>query len=177
MTISANEYPIRAVGGNVLLRKIAHADVVTFLKLIGGRDGRVLQVGEVLGLGSRWTQERQWFPPFAEQNKARSEELERSQRALLGERGVSAWKPMIRTPDSMTARLPMAAFTMSHKLELSQLAPGDLVIYNQARIFETFPFQGDDVILYPGNWIYAIVEEANLTERPELREYDQALEA
>lgn len=175
MSIPAREYPIRAVGGNVLLRRVQNADAYSsILKLVGGKDGRVLQIGEVLGVGSRWTQDSQWSPPIPNQDRARSESLEREGRALVGERpGVSEWNPMRRFADSSTYRPLPPAFSLGHKLALADVQPGDLVVYNAARIYDYFEFEGDNVLLYPGNWIYGVVEQTNIAEQPELREYDR----
>lgn len=178
MSIPAKNYPIRPVGGNVLLRRVLNTEVQSsLLKLVGGKDGRVLQIGEVLGLGSRWTQDAEWWPPMPVENRARAQEIERNQMRQDGIDGPLAdWKPMWKTPDSFTRRKKPPAFTFGHKLALSELQVGDLVVYNAARAYDTFEFEGDVCIVYPGNWIYAIVDQAKLVEQPELREYDTTVE-
>jgi hypothetical protein len=162
VSIPAKDFPLRAIGGNVLLRRLKE-DHRVFLNETKNKG--VLQLGEVVGLGSRWTQDAPWFPPIPQQDRARSERLEREQRALVGEApGVTPWKPMIRTPDSLTRRKPPPQFSLGHKLALGDINIGDLVYYSTPRIYDHFEYEGDDIIIYPGCWLYGVVTDTYLAD-------------
>ena len=138
---------------------IPHASRI--LTLIGGRSDGVMQIGEVVGLGGRWNQERAWAPPML--TPKRGEMLDGS-----SERD---WK----APDlSMRPAPPVARFTDGHLRGLDDLKAGDLVVYYNARVYDHFSHDGTDILVYPGNWIVGVVTEALLSEAPELRNYDQA---
>lgn len=166
----AHALGIRACGGNVLLRRVKQ-DGGTII--IFDRQPGVLQLGEIIGLGGRWTQDSPWSPPFSQQDKARADDLEREQRALMGAApGVSAWKPMWRFPDSSTPRPPTPVFTPIHEGLVGHLHVGDLVIFNQARVYEVFKWEGDDILVYPGNWILGVVSGLPM-DVPEVRRYEE----
>lgn len=163
------DFPFRAVGGNVLLRRVRMDGKILLLQ---NRADGILQVGEVLGLGGRWTQDAKWWPPMGQQNKQRAETLEREGRALVGERGVSEWKPMWRYPDSSTPRKPSPVFTPMHAGLLDSLKVGDLVVFTNARVYDTFKWENEDILVYPGCWIHGVVTDTHLDNFPSLRRYE-----
>jgi hypothetical protein len=64
-----------------------------------------------------------------------------------------------------------ARFDAAHKDWLEDLKVGDLVVYTQARCYDVFPWNGEDILVYPGDWLHGRVEETSLAEHPELRRY------
>lgn len=116
---------LRATGDRVLLRRVQDrtSSIVLSAEVLGISD-RVLQVGEVIGMGGEWTE------------------------GLL--RGL-------------------------------ELQVGDLVVYNQARVFDHFKWHfgidGEcDVLVYPGYWVLGVVRDGLLVQHPELRTYGRTLE-
>lgn len=165
----AEEFPFRAVGGNVLLRKIATHSRLILFGYEGPKHQPVHQIGEVIGLGSRWTQDRAWFPPMPNQDKARM--------ARLGGPGSPDmhdpdWKPAWKTPDSRTVRTPMAAFTPMHAERATEIQVGDLVVYATPRVYDMFTWHDEVILVYPGNWLVGHVTHAHLVDHPEERPYD-----
>lgn len=154
--LKAKDVPFRAVGGNVLLRRVK-GDVSLFL--VEGRDDRSLQVGEVCGIGSRWTQDKKWWPP-----------MPRVERGVLDNgKPDPTWTP----PDlSNVPRCPPPRFGVGHVDALVEIAVGSLVVYNKARIYDTFRWEGEDFLVYPGNWIHGVVEDTYLAENPDVRRYE-----
>lgn len=165
--LQPTDFPFRAVGGNVLLRRVRLDGRVLVLQ---DRQDGVLQVGEIVGLGGRWTQESKWWPPFQRQDRQRAEQLERDGRAMVGEKGVSAWKPMWRYPDSSTPRKPEPSFTPMHEKLVAELKVGDLVVFVNSRVYETFKWETEDILVYPGCWLQGIVDGSHLNEG--LRRYE-----
>lgn len=155
--------PFRAVGGNVLLRRVKQDGM---LLTVEGFDSRVLQLAEVVGLGSRWNQDRKWLPPMPTQSKERS-------RTLIDGTQDPDWKPMWRYPDSSTPRPPPVVFTEGHRARIEDLSIGDLVVYVTSRVYDHFQWREHDILVYPGNWLLGVVTETHLAERPELRRYER----
>lgn len=61
-----------------------------------------------------------------------------------------------------------------------ELQVGDLVVYNQARVFDHFKWHladsGEtDVLVYPGDWVLGVVRDGILAQHPELRMYGKTL--
>jgi hypothetical protein len=143
--------PLRAVGGNVLLRKVAmdvhRGNLIVF---VSGQS-QVLQVGEIVGLGSRWTQDRPWQPPMPNVT-----------RGVLNDGSPDmSWTP----PDlSMRPAVLPPRFSAGHQERLALLKPGDLVVYTQARAYDVFNFMGEDILVYPGCWIHGVVEDASIND-------------
>lgn len=59
------------------------------------------------------------------------------------------------------------------RYEALDLKLGDIVVYNQARVFDHFRFHASDILVYPGYWILGIVKDGVLVEHPELRRYEK----
>jgi hypothetical protein len=156
------ELPIRAVGGNVLLRRVTQD---TALILWGRMQTGVVQLGEVVGLGNRWTQRAPWSPPTPQQSKDRNGRLDDG-------RLDPNWRPMWRYPDSSTPRRPVPVFTHAHEMDLDDLKVGDLVVYNHARVYDHFPFGEFDIFVYPGCWIYGVVTGLHVND-PSVRRYER----
>ncbi len=150
--------PLRGVGGNVLLRKVAMDVHRGQLVVYNGGQGQILQVGEVVGLGGRWTQNRPWQPP-----------MPAPRRPMMPDGSPDmAWKP----PDlSRMPQIQPARFDEAHKAWLEDLKVGDLVVYTQARCYDVFRWEDEDILVMPGDWLHGRVEETSLAEHPELRRY------
>jgi len=149
--------PLRAIGGNVLLKRVAMDVHRAGLVVYGGKSSTVLQVGEVVGLGGRWTQDRKWFPP-----------MPTPRRTTLDD---GSWDPNWRPPDLTHRTRPfLPSFSAGHQEWLSSLKVGDLAIYVQSRVYDDFEYDGQRILVYPGNWILGIVDETTLA--PELRRYE-----
>lgn len=160
---------LRAVGGNVLLKKVA-ADVHrSGLVVYGGKSTTVLQLGEVVGLGGRWTQDRPWFPPIPNPHRTPLVEVVNG---VMQERWDDNWKPSWKTPDSRTVRPKPAQFNEGHRAWLEEIKVGDLVVYIQSRVYEFFEWEGEDILVYPGNWIMGVAGDLTITEE-ELRRYER----
>lgn len=151
--------PLRAVGGNVLLKKVA-ADVHrSGLVVYGGKSTTVLQLGEVVGLGGRWTQDRPWFPP-----------MPTPRRTTLDD---GSWDPDWKPPDMTNRVRPKPAqFNEGHQSWLDGLRAGDLVVYIQSRVYDVFEWEGVDLLVYPGNWILGVAGDLSISEE-ELRRYER----
>lgn len=151
--------PLRAVGGNVLLRRVA-ADVHrASLLILGGKSHNVLQIGEVVGLGGRWTQNRPWFPPAPIPHRTTLDN--------------GSWDPDWKAPDlTFRARPKPARFDAGHIEWLQDLKVGDLVVYIQARVYDVFQHDGQDILVYPGDFIQAVVEGTSLDD-PKARRYEK----
>ncbi len=152
--------PLRACGGNVLLKKVALDAHRSGLVVFGGKATTVLQVGEVVGLGGRWTQDQPWFPP-----------VPTPRRTTLDN---GSWDPNWKPPD-MTHRLrpKPPIFTEEHWLRaIHLLQVGDLVVYVQSRVYDFFVWEGKDILIYPGGWLMGVVTEAAIVTHPELRRYE-----
>jgi hypothetical protein len=65
---------------------------------------------------------------------------------------------MWKYPDSSTKRKPSASFTPMHAGLVSQLTVGSLVIFVNARVYEKFQWETEEILVYPGCWLYGIVE-------------------
>jgi hypothetical protein len=155
-----SELPFRAVGGNVLLRRVKQDGSILTLE---GFDSRVMQLAEVVGLGGRWTQGAQWFPPPPTIDKYRN--------AILDSGSLDpGWRP----PDlSNRARPKPPVFTEAHEDLLRDLKVGDLVVYITARVYDHFRYESQDILVYPGNWIQGVVTDFHLADRPEVRRYER----
>jgi hypothetical protein len=151
--------PLRACGGNVLLKKVAMDEHRAGLIIYGGGSPLVLQVGEVVGLGGRWTQDRPWFPPMPTPHRTPLDN--------------GKWDPDWKPPDlTDRARPQPASFCASHEAWLTELEVGDLVVYVQARVYDHFVWEGHDVLIYPGNWLMGVITGTSLNASPELRRYE-----
>lgn len=151
--------PLRAVGGNVLLRRVAMDEHRASLLILGGKTANVLQLGEVVGLGGRWTQNRPWFPPAPVPHRTPLDN--------------GSWDPDWKAPDlTFRARPKPARFDRGHESWLQDLKVGDLVVYIQARVYDVFKHDGHDILVYPGDWIQAVVEDSTLSD-PSRRRYEQ----
>ena len=157
--------PFRAVGGNVHLRRVKHDSP---LLLLQETDTRVLQVGELVSCGSRWTQDSVWNPPISLQGQ-KARHLSDQARMLDGSLDPD-WKP-VHVPERPRVRGPI--FTEAHAWLTSEIKPGDLVVYNQARVYETFKYDGQDYLIYPGCWLLGVVKDAHLSMNPHLRRYEE----
>lgn len=156
-----SEVPLRAVGGNVLLRRVKQDGMILTME---GFDHRTLQLAEVVGLGSRWGQDAKWFPPRVTIDKYRN--------AIMDDGSLDPnWQP----PDmSNVARPPPPVFTEGHALAAeNELHVGDLVVYVTSRVYDHFRYEAHDILVYPGNWIMAVVTDGHLVNRPELRRYER----
>lgn len=154
------EIPLRACGGNVLLRKVAMDIHTAGLIGIAGPSSNVIQVAEVVGLGGRWTQNRPWQPPMPAIRQGTLDDGSPDPR----------WKP----PD--LSRLPQrqpARFDEGHKAWLEDLAVGDLVTFQQARSYDVFQWRGVDILVFPGDWIFGKLTSGPLVDQPHLRRYMQ----
>lgn len=151
--------PLRAVGGNVLLRKVAMDVHRAGLVVYGGKASTVLQVGEVVGLGGRWTQDAQWFPP-----------MPTPRRTTLDN---GSWDPDWKPPDmTHRARPRPPRFDDAHRAWLETVKVGDLVVYVQSRVYDFFVWEGEDILVYPGNWLHGVVDDSMLALHPELRRFE-----
>lgn len=152
------EIPLRALGGNVLLRKVKQDGTILTLE---GFDHRVLQLAEVVGLGGRWTEDKPWSPPMPMHDKHRN-----------GIMDDGTLDPNWRPPDlSGAPRRPCPVFTPMHAERLRDLKVGDLVVYISSRVYDHFRWESFDILVYPGNWIVALVEDSHLTR--ERRRYER----
>src|SRR5258707_496000 len=123
--------PLRAVGGNVLLRRVIPTSS-RVLTLIGGRDTGVIQLAEVVGLGGRWNQDRKWAPRMPTQRRGE----------MLDGSSERTWK----APDlSSRPAPPVANFADGHRLTIDDVRVGDLVCYVGARVYDHFTHDGADI--------------------------------
>lgn len=168
--LAAADFPFKPIGGNVLLRRVKD-DVRTFL--VEGRDNRVLQVGEMIGLGNRWTEDAQWWPPVPVPRRTDAFTEIKDEYGNGTGRYREGWDPDWKPPD-MSQKLPRPAarFGLGHERLLSDLKVGDLVVYTSARIYDVFAWENEDILLYPGNFIHAVIERSHLADHPEARRYD-----
>ena len=112
------ELPLRPVGDRVLLKRVI--DRGRLIELVAekhGVDDRVLQVAEVVGVGTAWKE--------------------------------------------------------GGRYEALDLKAGDLIVYNQARVYDHFRWEHEDILVYPGYWVLGIVKDGVLVEHPELRRYEK----
>jgi hypothetical protein len=150
--------PFRAVGGNVLLRKVAMDAHRSGLAIYSSGQALIFQIGEVVGLGGRWTQDRPWQPP-----------MPTVRRGVLD----NGSPDMNWTPPDLSQRpaiLP-ARFDEGHRAWLETVKVGDLVVYTQARAYDVFTWHDEDFIVYPGCWLHGRVENTSISDHPELRRY------
>ena len=161
-TRRAEDFPFRAVGNRVLMRRVKLDD--TQLLLFQERQSAVIQVGEILSVGPRWRSDTPWLAslPWPTQAKGRSSELDDG---TLDK----DFAPMIRTAD-----LPSRPLDTDKQIpELwCTIMTGDLVLFTNARILDTFAWEGDDILVYPGNWIHGVVTETYLARSPGARRYE-----
>jgi hypothetical protein len=152
-------FPFRACAGNVLLLKVAMDAHQSGLIIYGGGSPSVLQVGEIVGLGGRWSQDRPWFPPMPTPHRT----------PLDNGKWDDSWKP----PDMTDrARAKPALFDAAHAAWLDELSVGDLIVYVQSRVYDHFEWEGRDVLVYPGNWVYGAITGTSLNANPHLRRYE-----
>lgn len=148
--------PFRAVGGNVLLRRIREDGPLLLLQETDGR--RVLQQAEVVSLGARWTQARRWQPPGLQ--------------AAAGEMLDGNRETDFRPPDmAMPMLVNPVSFGQGHLDVLDEVQAGDLVVYSTARPYDSFKYDGFEYVVYPGNWLYGVVRGTHLADHPEARRY------
>ena len=150
--------PLRGIGGNVLLRKVSMDVHRGQLIVYNTMQGNILQVGEIVGLGGRWTQNQPWQPP-----------MPTPKRTLMPDGSPDPiWKPpdLSRVPQRQPAR-----FQAGHEGWLEDLKVGDLVVYTLARCYDVFPWNGEDILVYPGEWLHGRVEDVSVADDPSLRRY------
>ena len=151
-------FPLRAVGGNVLLRKVAMDVHRSGLVIYSSGQAQIFQIGEVVGLGGRWTQDRPWQPPMPTVRRG----------TLDNGDPDPNWRP----PDlSQRPAILPARFAEGHREWLETVKVGDLVVYTQARAYDIFTYKDEDFIVYPGCWLHGTVEHASIADHPELRRY------
>lgn len=131
------------------------------LLIVQNRQQSVMQLGEVLSLGPRWRQDRPWLAslPFPTEDKYRSGVLDDG--TLDPE-----WKPSDR---SIAWDRPMSSLAEFE----GELAVGDLVVFTNARVLDHFTWEGDDILVYPGNWLHGVVTGIHLATNPDLRRYER----
>jgi hypothetical protein len=173
--------PLRGCGGNVLLRRV-YEDTSSLWTL--QQDPGVVQIGEIVGLGSRWTQQGKWSPPISIQGQ-RQRHLDNDNLYLWDkmedEDGVQEvfdplrghrdpdWKP---THVEERPRVEAPIFSGELERAIAELRPGDLVLFNNARVYEVFKYDGKDILVYPGNWILAVMtNNHHLVRNPSVRRY------
>lgn len=148
--------PLRACAGNVLLKRTA-MDVHRAGLVVYNAPTTVLQVGELVGLGGRWTQDQSWFPPIPQPRRTTLDN--------------GSWDPDWKPPDMTFRQRPKPpVFTPEHAAWLSDLKVGDLVIYVQARVYDFFVWEGADILIYPGCWLMGHVIEGTILN-PDARRY------
>lgn len=149
---------LRAVGGNVLLVKVASDEHTGLIYGLAGASNQVMQIGEVVGLGGRWTQGGPWQPPIPV-----------VRRTTLDNGG---WDKDWRPPDlSHAPRRQPAVFGEAHLASLDTVKVGSLVVFTQSRAYDVFRWEGRDIIVFPGQWLHGVLEGVPIAERPELRRY------
>lgn len=122
----------------------------------------MIQLGEVIAIGPRWRADIPWLAalPWPTQAKYRSTEL------LDGshdqEHGFSQ-----RTADLPPRPAPKHLAEFEGELEV-----GDLVLFTNARVLDYFHFEGEDILVYPGNWLHGVVTGIHLADHPEQRRYE-----
>ncbi len=79
---------------------------------------------------------------------------------------------MWKYPDSSTKRAPLPSFTPMHADFLPQLTVGALVIFVNARVYEAFHWETEEILVYPGCWLYGIIE--NWQESAVGRRYERS---
>lgn len=154
------DFPFKAVGSNVILREVK-VDVASLLVERKSNSKSVLRLGEVQSVGAYWTMNRVWYPPIPQQRRT----------PLLDGSWDADWKPEV-IPEKPRLRPPI--WTQAHADRFGDIKQGDLVIYNNARVYDTFTWQEQDFLIYPGCWIHAVVVEGHLADNPDLRRYDHA---
>ena len=58
------------------------------------------------------------------------------------------------------------------KVPKDELKPGDLIVYIQSRVYDVFEWEGEDILVYPGNWIMGVADSMTITDA-ELRRYER----
>ncbi len=159
---TAEDIGLRACGGYVLLRRVRQDGSLILLQ---GIDDRLLQVAEVVGLGGRWAQYRRWSPPFVtprrgyldpEMNggKHELEDFKAPEMCIMPAREPCAWGP---EGEALA--------------QLENLKVGDLVVFVNSRTYDYFRWGNDDILVYPGNWLYGVVTETHVADHPEVRRF------
>lgn len=156
-TRRAEDFPFRAVGNRVLLRRVREDSP---LVLTMQRQSAVIQLGEVLAVGPRWRANIPWLAalPFPTEDKYRNGVLDDG--TLDPE-----WKPSDRSVDFARPSKTTAEFE-------GELSVGDLVLFVNARILDHFHWEGDDILVYPGNWLHGVVTGIHLADHPDERRYE-----
>ncbi len=149
------DFPFRACAGNVLLRRVKQDGKLIWLQ---GIDPRLLQIAEVVGISERWPQWRAWCPPLVVPR--RGEMLDGTQEP--------DWKP----PEDLNYAPKPVGWGPDAEARINDIKVGDLVVFAQSRVYTTFKWGDADILVYPGNWLYGVVEEHHLVEHPELRRYE-----
>ncbi len=157
----AEDIPLRACGGNVLLRRVRQDGS---LILIQGIDDRLLQVGEVVGLGGRWPQYRPWSPPRVTPRRGYLDPEMNGGKHELED---------FKAPDFSLEppRVKHGVFSEAAAAQLDDLKVGDLVVFVNSRAYDHFRWGNDDILVYPGNWIYGVVTGTHVAENPEVRRF------
>lgn len=155
-----DEIPLKAVGSNVILREVK-ADVSFLLVEAKAQGKSPYRIGEVQSLGDQWTMDRVWYPPIPQQRRT----------PLLDGSWDKDWKPEVI---SEKPRLRPPIWTEEHARRVSLVKPGDLVVYINARTYDTFTWNGEDFLLYPGCWLQAVITDTFLANNPDFRRFDHA---
>jgi hypothetical protein len=124
------------------------------------RQQDIVQLGEVIGIGSRWRADVTWLAalPFPTEDKYRS--------GILDDGTLDkTWTPSDRSIDFRRPSVSDAEFE-------GELAVGDLVLFTNARVLDFFTWDGEDILIYPGNWLHGVVTEVYLSDNPERRRYE-----
>lgn len=164
------------MGGNVLLRRVREDSPIL---LNQQADPGVTQVGEIVGLGDRWTQDSVWNPPVC---VAQQKNLHQSRRDYLWGKDADGeevfdprgghldpdWKPTY-VPER--PRTPGPRFTPAHRASRQAIKVGALVVFINARVYEVFRWETEDLLVYPGNWILGVIEGSYLADHPDARRY------
>ena len=157
--------PFRAVGNRVLLRRLRQDTGRLWLQENSGTR-EVAQLGEVIGLGARWTADAPWVVPMPRQDR-------RDVAPMLDGSADVEWKP---EQIEELPRVRPEAIGPTELLALEDVKPGDVVVFINARVLDTFKWGDQDILVYPGNWLLGVVSDTWLANRPEARRYaDQPL--
>jgi hypothetical protein len=129
--------------------------------LVQERQQQVIQLGEVISIGPKWKADIPWLAalPWPTEDKYRS--------GLLDDDTLDTeWKPMPRDVDYQRPAYKEGFFQ-------GDLEVGDLVLFTNARILDHFHWEGDDILIYPGNWLHGVVTGTFLADNPAARRYDK----
>lgn len=156
-----SRFPFRACGGHVLLERVKQDGRNIWLQ---GIDDRLLQFAEVVGKGARWPQWRKWEPPVIHPHKG----------VMLDGTQEKDWKPSKdwqSAGDFNYAPRPIG-WGEAAALRYEDIAVGDIVVFVSSRVYTSFRWGDHDILVYPGNWLYGVLEDHHLAAEPERRRYE-----